>query len=190
MSKNKQICIICIFLTAAILIIFWQLNHCDFINYDDTYYVTNNQYVQNGITIDGTRWAFTTGHVGNWHPLTWLSHMLDVQLFGLQPQWHHLTNLLFHIANTVLLFLVLYRMTKAQWESAFVAALFALHPLHVESVAWVAERKDVLSSFFWMLTMGAYCYYVERPNFRRCSSWITGHSSAFCRTNQIRKLTQ
>jgi Tfp pilus assembly protein PilF len=167
MSKNKQICIICIFLTAAILIIFWQLNHCDFINYDDTYYVTNNHYVQNGITIDGTRWAFTTGHVGNWHPLTWLSHMLDVQLFGLQPQWHHLTNLLFHIANTVLLFLVLYRMTKAQWESAFVAALFALHPLHVESVAWVAERKDVLSSFFWMLTMGAYCYYVERPNFRR-----------------------
>ena len=92
--------------------------------------------------------------------------MLDVQLFGLKPQWHHLANLLFHIANTLLLFFVFHRMTKAPWKSAFVAALFALHPLHVESVAWVAERKDVLSTFFWMLTMGAYIHYVEHPRFR------------------------
>jgi tetratricopeptide (TPR) repeat protein len=167
MSKNKQIRLFCIFLTIATLLVFWQVNNCDFINYDDTIYITKNNHVQNGITIEGIQWAFTTGHTGNWHPLTWLSHMLDVQLFGLEPGWHHLTNLVFHIANALLLFLVLYRMTKAQWESAFVAALFALHPLHVESVAWVAERKDVLSTFFWILTMGAYCYYVERPNFQR-----------------------
>ena len=117
--------------------------------------------------MEAIRWAFTTGHAGNWHPLTWISHMLDIQLFGLNPQGHHLMNLFFHIANTLLLFFVLHRMTKALWQSAFVAALFALHPLHVESVAWVAERKDVLSTFFWMLTMGAYCYYVERPGLRR-----------------------
>ena len=135
---------------------FWQVNHCDFINYDDDVYVTENSHIQNGITMEGIRWAFTTSYAANWHPLTWISHMLDVQLFGLNPRWHHLTNLFFHIANTLLLFLVFHRMTKALWQSAFVAALFAIHPLHVESVAWIAERKDVLSTFFWMLTMGAY----------------------------------
>jgi Flp pilus assembly protein TadD len=149
-----------IFLTIATLAVFWQVNNCDFI-------ATENNHVQNGITLDGIQWAFTTGHKANWHPLTWISHMLDVQLFGLNPRWHHLTNLLFHVANTLLLFFVLHRMTKARWESAFVAALFALHPLHVESVAWVAERKDVLSTFFWILTMGAYCFYVERPRLER-----------------------
>jgi Flp pilus assembly protein TadD len=167
MPKNKQILIIYLFLTAALLMVFWQVNHCDFVNYDDTLYVTKNNYVQSGITTEGIRWAFTTGHATNWHPLTWISHMLDVQLFGLNPRWHHLTNLLFHIANTLLLFFVLHRMTKALWESAFVAALFALHPLHVESVAWVAERKDVLAAFFWILTMGAYCYYVEHQRLKR-----------------------
>jgi protein O-mannosyl-transferase len=167
MSKNKKILMIYIFLTVATLMVFWQVNNCDFVSYDDSDYITKNNQVQNGITMGGIRWAFTTGHAANWHPLTWISHMLDVQLFGLQPQWHHLTNLLFHIANTLLLFFVLHRMTKAHWESAFVAALFALHPLHVESVAWVAERKDVLAAFFWMLTMGAYCYYVERPKLQR-----------------------
>ena len=115
----------------------------------------------NGITTEAIRWAFTTGYAANWHPVTWMSHMLDVQLFGLKPRWHHLTNLLFHIANTLLLFFIFHRMTKAPWKSAFVAALFALHPLHVESVAWVSERKDVLSTFFWMLAMGAYIHYVE-----------------------------
>jgi tetratricopeptide (TPR) repeat protein len=167
LSKNKQMLSICLFLAIATLMAFWQVNNCDFIYFDDQNYVTENNHVKNGITLDGTRWAFTTNQSSNWHPLTWISHMLDVQLFGLQPRWHHFTNLLFHIANTLLLFFVLHRMTQARWESAFVAALFALHPLHVESVAWVAERKDVLSTFFWMLTMGAYCLYVERPGLQR-----------------------
>ena len=145
---------------------FWQVIQCDFINCDDPEYVTENIHICHGITIEAIRWAFTTGYAGNWHPLTWMSHMLDVQLFGLNPHWHHLTNLLFHIANTLLLFFVFHRMTKAPWKSAFVAALFALHPLHVESVAWVAERKDVLSTFFWMLTMAAYIHYVEHPRLK------------------------
>jgi protein O-mannosyl-transferase len=159
--------LICIFLTLAVLAAFWQVNRCDFINYDDEDYITENSHIQNGITTEGIRWAFTTNHAANWHPLTWLSHMLDYQLFGLKPGRHHLTNVLFHIANTLLLFLILNRMTHALWQSAFVAALFALHPLHVESVAWVAERKDVLSTFFWMLTTGAYTSYVERPALQR-----------------------
>jgi tetratricopeptide (TPR) repeat protein len=167
LSKNKQMLLIYSLLTIATLLAFWQVNTCEFIYFDDPFYVTENNHVQNGITLEGIRWAFTTGQVANWHPLTWISHMLDVQFFGVQPRWHHLTNLLFHIVNTLLLFFVLHRMTKARWESAFVAALFALHPLHVESVAWVSERKDLLSTFFWILTMGAYCSYVERPGLRR-----------------------
>jgi tetratricopeptide (TPR) repeat protein len=159
--------LICLFLTVAVLAAFWQVNRCDFINYDDEDYITENSHIQNGITLEGVRWAFTTSHAANWHPLTWLSHMLDCQLFGLKPGRHHLTNVFFHIANTLLLFLILNRMTRALWQSAFVAALFALHPLHVESVAWVAERKDVLSTFFWMLTTGAYIFYVERPVLQR-----------------------
>ena len=166
MSKNK-ILIIYIVLAVATLIAFWQVNYCDFINYDDVPYISQNSHIQNGITMESIRWAFTTGYQANWHPLTWISHMLDIQLFGLNPHWHHIMNLLFHIANTLLLFFVLNRMTKRIWQCAFVAALFALHPLHVESVAWLAERKDVLSTFFWIFTMGAYCYYVERPGLRR-----------------------
>ncbi|MGA2026167.1 MAG: tetratricopeptide repeat protein [Syntrophobacteraceae bacterium] len=159
--RNKQIPLIYLLLTAAAIIAFWQLSQCDFINYDDPSYVTENIHIRHGITIQAIRWAFTTFYAANWHPVTWMSHMLDVQLFGLKPRWHHLTNLLFHIANTLLLFFIFHRMTKALWKSAFVAAFFALHPLHVESVAWVAERKDVLSTFFWMLTMAAYIHYVE-----------------------------
>jgi len=150
-------------LTVATLIAFWRVNDCDFTVYDDKVYITENSHIQNGITKGGIRWAFTTTYAANWHPVTWISHMLDVQLFGLKPRWHHQTNLIFHIANTLLLFFVFHRMTKNLWQCTFVAALFALHPLHVESVSWVAERKDVLSTFFWMLTMGAYAYYVERP---------------------------
>jgi len=162
MSIKKHLLIISL-LTVSTFMAFWQVTHSDFINFDDPQYVTENRHVQDGLTIDGIEWAFTTGHASNWHPLTWISHMVDVQLFGLQPAWHHLTNLLFHLANTVLLFFLLHRMTKALWQSAFVAALFALHPLHVESVAWVAERKDVLSTFFLMLTIGTYVSYTERP---------------------------
>jgi hypothetical protein len=173
LGKEKQIPAIYLLLTVITLIAFWQLNQSDFINFDDPEYVTENVYIQHGITMEAMRWAFTTGYVANWHPLTWMSHMLDVQLFGLRPRWHHLTNLLFHIANTLLLFFVLHRMTKAVWKSAFVAALFALHPLHVESVAWVAERKDVLSTFFWMLTMGVYVHYAEHPRLRSYLPVIT-----------------
>ena len=159
--------LICIVLAVVVACAFWQVARCDFINFDDHVYVTENSHVLNGLTIEDLRWAFTVGYAGNWHPLTWMSHMLDVQIFGLNPAWHHLTNLLFHIANTILLFLVLFRMTKGLWQSAFVAALFGIHPVHVESVAWVAERKDVLSTFFWLLTMGAYIRYVEQPLFKR-----------------------
>ena len=154
-------------LIAANLIVYASLKHHRFVNYDDDEYVTANAVVQSGLTWHGVSWAFTTGHAANWHPLTWLSHMLDVELYGLEPGAHHLTNLLFHIANTLLLFGLLHRMTGALGRSAFVAALFAVHPLHVESVAWLAERKDVLSTLFWMLTIGAYVDYVRRPGPRR-----------------------
>src|SRR5262249_18262608 len=167
LSRNGRSLAILFSLGVVVLISFWQVTHCDFINFDDDVYVTGNPPVQQGITPDAIRWAFTTDHNANWFPLTWLSHMLDVQLFGLDPRWHHLTNLLFHLANTLLLFFVLHRMTRAPWESAFVAALFGVHPLHVESVAWVAERKDVLSTFFWMLTLAAYGFYVEQPRLLR-----------------------
>ena len=167
MSTKKRLLIISLFLTIAVFMAFWQVTRCDFTTFDDTKYVTENSHVQDGLSVEGITWAFTTGHASNWHPLTWISHMVDVQLFGLSPGWHHLTSLLFHLASTLLLFLVLHRMTKALWRSAFVAALFALHPLHVESVAWVAERKDVLSTFFWMLTMGTYVSYVARPGLAR-----------------------
>ena len=154
---------ICLVLTLATIAVFWQVCTYDFINYDDPTYVSKNTNIQAGITLEAIKWAFTTGYAGNWHPLTWLSHMLDWQFFGANPAGHHLTNLVFHIANTLLLFIVLRQMTGDVWPSAFVAALFALHPLHVESVAWVAERKDVLSTFFWLLTMWAYVRFVHRP---------------------------
>ena len=152
---------LCLLLAAVVLAVFWPVTGHDFINFDDPDYVTSNPVVQQGLTWEGVRWAFTSANASNWHPLTWLSHMLDVQLFDLKPGWHHLTSLLLHIANTLLLFGVLRRMTRALWRSGFVAALFALHPLHVESVAWVAERKDVLSTFFFMLTLWAYVRYAE-----------------------------
>ena len=159
--EKRQIPLIYLLLAVATVIVYWRVNGCDFTYLDDLEYVTENRHIQNGLTLSAVHWAFTTGHAANWHPLTWMSHMLDIQLFGLNPHLHHLTNLLFHIANTLLLFLVFHRMTRAPWRSGYVAALFALHPLHVESVAWVAERKDVLSTFFWMLTMAAYVRYVE-----------------------------
>jgi tetratricopeptide (TPR) repeat protein len=155
---------ICLCLAVVTAAVYWPVRHFEFTNYDDDVYVTENPHVQGGVTLRGVVWAFTTPHFNMWMPLTWLSCMLDCQLFGLNAGAHHLVNVLFHIANTLLLFTVLNRMTAAQWRSAFVAALFALHPLHVESVAWVAERKDVLSTFFWMLTMLAYVHYVEQPN--------------------------
>src|SRR4030042_2381349 len=160
--------LISLFLIIITFAAFEQVRSCAFINLDDNVYITDNRHIQDGLTLEGVTWAFKPIHAGHWHPLTWLSHMLDCQLYGLKPSGHHLTNLVFHIANTLLLFLVLRRMTGALWRSCFVAVLFALHPLRVESVAWVAERKDVLSTFFWMLTMWAYIRYVEQPKFH-CS---------------------
>jgi tetratricopeptide (TPR) repeat protein len=151
-------------LSLLVLLVFWQVGGHSFVNYDDSSYVYENPHVRGGLSKEGVSWAFTTFAAANWHPLTWISHMTDAQLFGLDAGWHHRVNVLFHLANTALLFLVLWRMTGGLWRSAFVAALFAVHPLHVESVAWVAERKDVLSTLFWLLTMGAYLGYVRRPS--------------------------
>jgi len=167
MISNRKIAIIIPLLTFSVVLIYWQVLHFDFIIYDDPNYVVDNIYVRNGFTWKGVIWAFTTTNSANWHPLTWLSLMMDGQLYGLNAGGYHWTNVMFHLANTLLLFLVLNRMTGALWRSGFVAALFGVHPLHVESVAWVAERKDVLSAFFWMLTMGAYVHYVERLSFVR-----------------------
>jgi tetratricopeptide (TPR) repeat protein len=156
------VCLICLFLILATLTAYWQVRKNEFINLDDDLYVTGNPSVQKGLTFRGALWAFTRIHSGHWHPVTWLSHMLDDELYGMDPGGHHMTNLFFHIANTLLLFILLQRLTGALWRSGFVAALFALHPLHVESVAWVAERKDVLCTFFWILTIFAYTYYVQK----------------------------
>ena len=162
-TKRKEI-IICLFLVAASIFVYLQLINCDFVYYDDNSYVTENPHVKAGLTLQRVIWAFTTGHAGNWHPLTWLSHMLDIEFYGLSPMGHHLTNLQIHIANTVLLFILFNWMTGAVWPSSLVAALFALHPLHVESVAWVAERKDVLCAFFWILSTLAYVRYTKNQS--------------------------
>jgi len=159
-SNKYSALLIYLALALTAFIAFEPVRYCDF-TFDDVPYITRNQYIRAGLTREGIAWAFA-GRISYWHPLTWLSHMLDCQLFGINPGWHHLTNLLFHIANALLLFSLLKRMTGALWRSAFVAALFALHPLQVESVAWVSERKDVLSTLFWMLTIAAYLRYVKR----------------------------
>jgi tetratricopeptide (TPR) repeat protein len=155
--------LVCILLLVSTLAVYWPVQGHDFVNLDDNLYVTDNRHVQAGLTWEGIVWAFSSSQASNWHPLTWLSHMLDCELFGLDPQGHHLTSSLLHAANSILLFLLFSRMTGALWRSAFVAALFALHPLHVESVAWISERKDVLSTFFWILTMWSYVRYVASP---------------------------
>src|SRR4051812_28123938 len=150
---NRLVAATCALLIAAVVIAYWPVRHSEFLICDDPSYVTANPHVSNGISGENVAWAFTTIHSANWHPLTWLSHMLDSQLYDLQPRGHHITNVLPHAASTLLLFGVMLRMTRRIWPSAFVAGIFGLHPLHVESVAWVAERKDVLSAFFFMLTL-------------------------------------
>lgn len=154
---------ICLVLALVTLVAYWKIFSCEFVDYDDPFYVVQNPQVQAGLSWGGLGWAFTTRACDNWHPLTWLSLMLDYNLYGLSPTGFHATNLALHILNTVLLFLLLQRMTGATWRSAFVAALFALHPIHVESVAWVSERKDVLSTFFGLLTLHLYVRYAEKP---------------------------
>jgi Flp pilus assembly protein TadD len=161
--RQKRL-LLCLLLGLLSLLAYWPVAHCEFVGIDDPAYITENPKVQAGLTLDGVAWALRTGHAGNWHPVAWLSHMLDAQLYGLQPAGHHLTSLCFHLANTLLLFLLFNRMTGALWRSALVAGLFALHPLHVESVAWVSERKDVLSAFFGFLSLLAYVRYAAVPS--------------------------
>jgi tetratricopeptide (TPR) repeat protein len=155
-----------ILLVMGVLLIFGRVHGYEFVNFDDDQYYSANYHVQSGLTGNGVVWAFRTGYASNWHPLTWLSLMLDAQLFGTGPGGPHLTNVLLHAANTVLLFLLLKRLTKSLWPSAFVAAVFAVHPLHVESVAWVSERKDVLSGLFFMLTLLMYMRYGEEAKIK------------------------
>lgn len=183
-SPRKFSLYACLLLALGTAALYWPVTGYPFINFDDAEYIYDNPVVQAGLTWEGLKWAFNGIHVSNWHPLTWLSHMLDCQWFGLAAGWHHFVNVLFHIANTLLLFMFLRDTTSAPWRSAFVAALFAWHPLHVESVAWIAERKDVLSTFFWLLTLMAYARYVTCDKWRVTSgeatpSPVTRHPALF-----------
>ncbi len=173
-KKYLKIFII-LFLCVATISVYWPVRNYPFINFDDPDYVTWNTHVNQGISIQNIIWAFTTVHACNWHPITWISHMLDCQFFDLNPGAHHLINLFLHVINTLLLFAVFNRMTQKIWQSAFIAVLFAVHPLHVESVVWVSERKDVLSTFFFLLTLLAYINYV-----RHSSVWSYMQVVFFC----------
>jgi len=159
--RIRQTWLICLGLALAVLAAYAPVFSAGFITYDDPVFVTANPHVRGGLSWAGFIWAFTTCDASIWHPLTWLSYLVDSQLYGVNPAGFHVTNVLLHLANSILLFLLLQRMTSAQWPSALVAALFALHPLHIESVAWISERKDVLSTLFWMLAVGSYVRYVE-----------------------------
>ncbi|MGZ6209923.1 MAG: tetratricopeptide repeat protein [Syntrophales bacterium] len=165
--RRKSNYLIVAILAILILSIYWQVGKYPFIAFDDDVYVYENPHVRRGLTLEGIAWSFTTFHGSNWHPLTWISHMTDVELFGMDAGWHHRMSVLFHLLNTVLLYFVMWQMTGGVWRSAFVAALFGVHPLHVESVAWIAERKDLLSTLFWILTMGVYLRYARRPSLGR-----------------------
>src|SRR5438093_7080297 len=166
-ARQQPVLLVSFVLAAVTLAIYSPVLGFDFVEFDDDRYVAANPMVQRGLSFEGVLWAFTGFHVSNWHPVAWLSHMLDCTLFHLAAGGHHFTNLLFHTANVVLLFLLLKRMTGGLWKPAMVAALFGWHPLHVESVAWISERKDVLSTFFLMLTLWAYISYVQKPGCRR-----------------------
>jgi tetratricopeptide (TPR) repeat protein len=154
-------------LLAATLIAYQSLKENQFVSYDDEPYITENYRVRAGLSWKNVAWAFTSTEAANWHPLTWLSHMADCSVYGLNPAGHHWTSLLIHLANVVILFLLLERLTRALWRSAFVAALFAVHPINVESVAWAAERKNLLCTLFWLLAIWAYAWYAAKPQWRR-----------------------
>ena len=160
-TREWQAILLCLFVFLVVFQVFYPITHGGFVNYDDDVYVTDNFHVQGGLALEQVAWAFGNTDAANWHPLTWLSHMLDCQLYGAKPWGHHLTSVLIHALNAALLFVVLRGMTGALWRSLFVALLFGLHPLRVESVAWIAERKDVLSALFWLLTLWAYGRYAE-----------------------------
>ncbi len=184
-SSRKFFIYACLLLALVTAAVYWPVTGFPFIKFDDGDYITDNPVTQAGLTWHGFVWAFNGIHVSNWHPLSWLSHMLDCQMFGLNAGGHHFVSLLFHIANTLLLFIFLRSTTGTNWRSAFVAALFAWHPMHVESVAWVAERKDVLSAFFWLLTLLTYARYAKDSDAWRvmsdkpAASRITQHGLYF-----------
>jgi tetratricopeptide (TPR) repeat protein len=161
-KTNRELIVFTV-LSALVLAVYWQTTNIAFINLDDNQYVFDNPAVKSGLNAESVKWAFTAFHSANWHPLTWLSHMLDIRLFGLNAGGHHATNIILHLINSCLTFVVFRKMTGCFWRSAALAALFAVHPAHVESVAWVAERKDVLSTMLWLLTMFAYVRYAESP---------------------------
>jgi hypothetical protein len=165
--KQRMCLLLCACLVIVTLFVYWPVRSHEFVSYDDDVYVTDNPNVKSGLNWQNVKCAFTTNRASNWHPLTWLSHQLDCQLFDTKPGPQHLVNVLIHAVNALLLFVVLNRTTNRIWPSVFVAGLFALHPLNVESVAWIAERKNVLSTLFWLLTMLAYTRYVERPSLTR-----------------------
>jgi tetratricopeptide (TPR) repeat protein len=165
-DKPRAILAICAGLVAMIWAVYGQTLRADFVNYDDNTYIYENPGIVGGLSWRGIAWAFTHTYSSNWHPLTWISHMLDCQLYGLKASGHHFTNVLLHSATTVMLFIVLRGVTGARWRSAFATVLFAVHPLHVESVAWISERKDVLSGLFFVLTLGAYVRYARRPSIK------------------------
>jgi len=166
-SGSKRNLILCLLLATCTLAIYNGVNQNGFINYDDDVYVTANRHVQGGLQSSTLTWAFTTFDAANWHPLTWISHALDYQIFKLNPAGHHYINLLLHCANVIILFLLLADTTKRTWPSLFAAAIFAIHPLNVESVAWVAERKNLLSMLFLLLALRAYQNYAAKPNVGR-----------------------
>jgi tetratricopeptide (TPR) repeat protein len=166
-DDKRRALLICVALAVVTFAAFEGVRNNNFVNYDDDLYVTNNVHVQEGLYARSIWWAFTSTDASNWHPLTWISHIIDCSNFGPNPTGHHLVSVGFHIANVILLFLILKKMTSAVWLSAFVAAVFGLHPLAVESVAWVAQRKSVLSTFFWFLTIAAYFRYSQKPGVLR-----------------------
>jgi protein O-mannosyl-transferase len=170
---------VCILLSVGVWIVFGQTLRFDFVNYDDNTYVYNNPHIIHGLNLRSVLWALTHAHSGNWHPLATLTHMFDCQLYGLHPWGHHLGNVLLHQFSAMLLFLLLQKMSGAFWRSAFVAAVFAIHPLHVESVAWISERKDVLSGVFFMLTLLAYCYYARIQDSERSRTRFFLHSRSY-----------
>ncbi len=163
-SRGWELAGICAGLIVMVFCVFGQTVRFDFVDYDDNTYIYENPTVLKGLTLDGVRWASSYGGIGHWHPLTWVAHMLDCNLYGTWAGGHHLTNVILHALAAVALFLVFYRMTGAVWRCAFVAAVWAIHPLRAESVAWISELKDVLSALFFMLTLAAYVEYVRKPS--------------------------
>src|SRR5215475_5284754 len=173
-AKSRRVSALAVLLFGATLAVYSPLRTHSFVDYDDGNYVTNNPHVKAGINWETVRWSLTSTEKANWHPLTWLSHALDCQLFGLDASYHHITNLLLHALNVLLLFLLLEYATRATRSSFLVAALFALHPINVQTVAWIAERKNLLSMLFFLVTLGAYGWYAQKPKLTRFMAVVGG----------------